>query len=573
MQRIKKMIKLPYGISDFKSLTGDNFYYIDKTHFIEKLEEQPRYLFFIRPRRFGKSLFLSMLSYYYDIKYKDSYSEIFKNTYILNNPTKEANSYHVLRFDFSVVDTQRPRESMNEYCNLVLQSFVNSYKLQLEFSSDSFISNLNVLLTHLQDNNLHIYLILDEYDNFINRILVSDVSEYKKYITDKEALFKQFFTVLKAGTGMQNSPLKKMFITGVSPMALYDVTSGYNIGSNISTNPIFNSMVGVTKDELSTMIAFYNLEDVVDVELMEHWYNHYCFNTKSQETIYNTDMVLYYLNHFLTNGTPPEELIDINVRSDYSKLRYLIYTDKKLNGNFSTLQGLIYDAKVPTTKIVDNFSALELTKAENFKSLLYYLGLSTIESDGFDLFLKVPNETIKRIAIGYIKDSLELEKVFSLNLDTFNLKLKEFARSGDIEVFRYLGELIKESSSLRDYINGEFFIKSFYLAYLSLSDYFTTHSEVELNKGFADILLKPLHPLVSYFGLLEFKYIKRNEFSQTLLTKKVAEAKEQLSRYSDDKSVSRLLESGKSLQAVVIVFNGWECVWCEEMDLNQRGER
>ncbi len=166
-----------------------------------------------------------MLSYYYDLKYKDEFRDIFANTYILQNPTKEASSYHILKFDFSIVDTENPRESMNEYCNLVLKNFISSYKIDLDLNSNSFISNLSHILLEFEKLKKDIYLILDEYDNFINRILVSNVDEYKKYITDKEAIFKQFFTVLKAGTGMQNSPLKKMFITGVSPMALYPYLS------------------------------------------------------------------------------------------------------------------------------------------------------------------------------------------------------------------------------------------------------------------------------------------------------------------------------------------------------------
>jgi hypothetical protein len=241
----------------------------------------------------------------------------------------------------------------------------------------------------------------------------------------------------------------------------------------------------------------------------------------------------------------------------------LIYTDKKLNGNFSVLQKLIYENSVPTNKIIDIFSALDLKKEENFKSLLYYLGLATIEPKGLRINLKIPNETIKRITIGYIRDSLELEKLFSINIENFNLKLQQFAKSGDTEVFKYLGELMRDSTSLRDYINGEFFIKAFYLCYLSLSHYYVIKSEPELNKGFADILIKPLHPLVTYFGLLEFKYIKRDEFTQSLLDKKIEEAKAQLEKYRDDEIVKELESQGKKLKSIVIVFSGWEMVWCE----------
>jgi len=556
------MKKLPYGISDFKAVQEEDYYLFDKTNFIPKLEQMGRYLFFIRPRRFGKSLFLSMIECYYDLKYKDNFEEIFKGTTILDNPTKERNSYHILRFDFSAIDSSRPRESMNEYCNIRLENFLHKYDLSLKFG-ENFMDNLNRVLTYFEETNKKIYLLLDEYDNFINKILISDQKDYEGYITDKEAIFKQFFTVLKVATGGVNAPLKKMFITGVSPMALFDVTSGYNIGMNITTNPIFNTMVGVTQGELDALIKFYNLEEMVDREVIKRWYNNYLFSEMAETTVYNTDMILYYINSFLINGYPPKELIDINVRSDYSKLRFLIYTNKKLNGNFETLQNLIYDNAVSISHIVDNFSALELTKAENFKSLMYYLGLATIESGGLKLKLKIPNETIKRIACSYIRDSLELEQIFTLNLDTFNDKLANFAQDGDLDVFHYLGERIKENSGIRDYIKGEDFVKTFCLAYLSLSNYFVARSEMELNKGFADIYLEPLNPYGTYAGLLEFKYIKRSDFSEALLAQKIGEAKEQLSRYSDDIIVKNLEKQGKKVKSVVIVFSGWEMVAVE----------
>ena len=557
------MKKIPYGISDFKRLSEENFYYIDKTKYIEELEKMPPYVFFIRPRRFGKSLFLSMLDYYYDINYKNSFKEIFKDTYIVSSPTKEANSYHILRFDFSAIDSENPRESMNDYCNLELKSFVKNYNLELQLDNNNFISNLNKIISHFKDTNKKIYLILDEYDNFINKILISNQNEYEKYITDKEAIFKTFFTVLKVGTGAKNAPIRKMFITGVSPMALFDVTSGYNIGSNISTKASVNNMIGLNQDELLEMVEYYNLADKVDLPLMANWYNNYLFSEESDETIYNTDMILYYLNSFLLDDKAPDELIDINVRSDYSKLRFLIYTNNKLNGNFNTLQKLLVNNKVPVSKINDNFSALQLTQADNFKSLMYFLGLATIESDGLDMFLKLPNETIKRIVGDYIQESLKIENIFKIDVDEFALELKEFAKSGNISVFHYLADEIKNSTSLRDYINGEHFVKAMFLTYLNLSNFYMAISEPEMNKGFADICLEPLHPQVKYIGLLEFKYIKKVDFTQTLLEKKIKEATKQLEQYRQDKRLD--IYNNKIIKSIIIVYKGYEMVYCEEI--------
>jgi len=220
------MKKIPYGKSDYKELIDRDMYYIDKTKYIKEIEAIDDYLFFIRPRRFGKSLFISMLGYYYDVNYKDEFNRLFGSTYIGKNPTKERNSYFIMNFDFSAVDSDNARESLNEYCNAALKKFVDKYNLDVDVSNEYFINNLNRILLHCSTYDYKLYVIIDEYDNFINKILMSNQNHYEEFITDREGIYKQFFTTLKAGTGGMNAPIKKMFITGVSPMALYDVTSG-----------------------------------------------------------------------------------------------------------------------------------------------------------------------------------------------------------------------------------------------------------------------------------------------------------------------------------------------------------
>ena len=261
-----KLKKIPYGLSDFKRIKTENWYYIDKTKYIEEIENESSFLFFLRPRRFGKSLMLNMLLAYYDIYYKSQFNDIFKDTYILDNPTEEKNKYYCMKFDFSAVD-----------------------------------------------------------------------------ITDREAFYKEFFTMLKVGTSDNDSAIRKMFITGVSPLALFDVTSGNNIGSNVSSSYRLNAMVGVTKDELITMCDYYGLNDKKEdiITRCDEWYDGYRFNEDIPYTIYNSDMILYYLKSLIQDSKERKELIDVNVRTDYSKLKYLVYTNKKLNGNFDLLNQLI----------------------------------------------------------------------------------------------------------------------------------------------------------------------------------------------------------------------------------------
>ncbi len=293
---------------------------------------------FLRPRRFGKSLLIAMLEAYYDIYFKDEFEAIFKDTYILNNRTKEASSYMILGFDFSAVDIFDVNNSFKHLLELKIRGFSRRYNLNIKFKTENPISMLNDIFDYTKENHLNLYIQIDEYDNFANRLFLNSRDNYLNIVTKKTAPFKQFFTTLKAGTAGNNAPIKRMFITGVTPMTMYDVTSGFNIGDNISLSSKFNNMIGLNSSELDNALKEFELTDKVDKKLLEEWYNHYIFNKKAKESIYNTDMILYFIKKFIAEDELPDEMIDINVRSDYSKLKSIIYTNKKLNGNFKTLQ-------------------------------------------------------------------------------------------------------------------------------------------------------------------------------------------------------------------------------------------
>ena len=559
------MKKLPYGISDFKLLKESNYYFIDKTKYIETLEDLERYSMFLRPRRFGKSLLISMLHYYYDVFYKEQFNHLFKDTYIGKNPTKEKNSYHILRFDFSGVSVEDVSDSFKHNIKLVVNSFIKRYNLDVKVEENPKFTLENIISYFKDYPDKKLYILIDEYDHFANRLLLLDKTNYKGVVSEKTAFFKEFFTLLKSGTGAENSPLKKMFITGVTPMVMYDVTSGFNIGKNLSLNPKLNDMIGINEDELNELINYYNVEDI-DRNLLREWYNNYRFSEETEQRIYNTDMILYYLQHHINFSKPPKELIDINVRSDYSKLRHIVYTNNKLNGNFQSLQTLIGGDSVSIDTLVQDFSALNLSKEENFKSLMFYLGLVTIDKVELDLDLKIPNETIKRIDIDFLKDSLEYEDIFNLKTAQLARELKSFAIEGNINVFKYLSSEIKNATGLRDYIYNEQSVKSMLLAYLSLTPYYVIKSEAELNKGFSDIFIKPLSPYVKYFAIVEIKYIQKNHKpTKAEITKLRKEAKEQLERYEDDELVTQHIENGKILKKIVLVFHGWDLVVCESI--------
>ena len=546
--------KLPYGLSDFKRVRTENWYYIDKTNFIEKIENEQSFLFFLRPRRFGKSLTISMLEAYYDIYYKEQFDEIFKDTYVIDNLTPLKSSFYTLKFDFSAVDITDYESSFRNHILLRMNDFCDRYNIKI-IDIENPISRLESLFIHCNKNNLPIYILIDEYDNFVTKLLVSDIEAYKNIVTSKNAIYKEFFTMLKVGT---SGAIKKMFFTGVSPLALYDVTSGSNIGKNISLKEDFNDMVGVTKDELKQMISFYGLEEKKEriINRCNEWYNSYRFHKDVKHTIYNSDMILYYFDNIIRTHQEPDDLIDVNVRTDYSKLKFLVYTNKKLNGNFEMLNKLILGEDVITTKIKDNFSAFELANEDNFKSFIYSLGFVTIEKYRIALKLKIPNQTLKKLLSEFIDYAYKDFSDHNMKVETLNNSLLDLAYEKDLTAFKYMAQVIKESSSIRDYIDGENFVKAYLMAYLNLNTFYELKSEVESNKGYIDILLDPILDEVPYGVIIELKYIKRTEFNENVLEKQILQAKKQLRQY----------DMGERYIKIVLVFNGWEMVCCEELE-------
>jgi len=556
-----KLKKIPYGLSDFKRVKVENYYYIDKTRFIQTIEDEASFLFFLRPRRFGKSLTIAMLEAYYDVYYASQFNEIFKDTYILENPTEFKSSFYIMRFDFSGVDVTDYESSFRNHVNLKIKDFILKYKLDLEISMDNPIDNIENLFDYAKRNNLPLYILIDEYDNFINKLLVNNIDAYKNLVTDKEAFFKEFFTMLKVGTSGNDSAIRRMFFTGVSPLALFDVTSGSNIGKNISLNEEFNDLVGVTKDELKEMIRYYGLDSKKEmiISRCDDWYNSYRFNKNVKESIYNSDMILYYLDSLIRRDAEPDDLIDVNVRTDYTKLKYLVYTNKRLNGNFDLLNQLIQNKLVTIDSIKTNFSAFEMLQMDNFSSFLFSLGFVTIEKYRTVLKLSIPNQTIKKIVAEFMQSAYK-DIDFNMPLQKFNNHLLDFAYEKDLEVFSYLNEEIKAQSSIRDYIDGESFIKGFLVAFLSLNQYYEVKTEVEVTKGFVDILLNPIKEEIPYGGVIELKYISKSTYTEKLKDEKIQEATQQLNRY-DVTTIENLKK--KPFLKIILVYSGWELVYCE----------
>ncbi|MCD6588662.1 MAG: AAA family ATPase, partial [Candidatus Fermentibacteraceae bacterium] len=338
--QMKKIKKIPYGTASYDKIQEFNHYFVDKTKYLEILENLDTYhLFFLRPRRFGKSLWLSILEHYYDVNKKDRFEELFGDTYIGKNPTPLRNTYPILKLNFSGIPTdgksEKIKTSFDLRIRISIESFYFSYPQlckNFNFKEDyqNTIDSTDMLakfLSMMSLNNIKFYLLIDEYDNFANNILIHHGKERYQRVTHQAGFLRSFFAAVKNGT--ESGAIARMFVTGVSPLVLSDVTSGMNIGDNISNKVIFNSMIGFTQNEVEEMLDYYIDAEVVKkeerseiIELMQYNYNNYCFSENVDEKVYNSDMILYFFNNYSQEKKIPSNLIDENVRIDYGKLRY-----------------------------------------------------------------------------------------------------------------------------------------------------------------------------------------------------------------------------------------------------------
>ena len=585
-----KVKRIPYGVGDFEVIYTSNEYYVDKTMYIPELEKT-KFIFLIRPRRFGKSLFLSTLQSYYDINKKDKFEEFYKDTYILKNPTENRAKYLVMYFNFSAVlkDRDKVQDDFNNYCLIVIDHFLYVYREYLPQRLLDKISIINtaheklhLIATELTNSDFKIYLLIDEYDNFTNTLLTDFGEGEYKCITRQAGYFKQFFSNLKLLTSGSGSGLARMFITGVSPVTMDDVTSGFNIGNNISVDLSFNNILGFTDNDIHDILDYYISagELIIDkneaLVIIKKWYNNYIFSSKSTESVYNTDAILYFIYKSISSKSIPEDLIDDNLRMDYGKLQYLILKDKELNGNFSRLSEIINKGGI-YSKINKSFPFDQITQQDNFISLLFFFGLLSYSGKTeYGLpFLQIPNETIKQMMFEYIRKSFE--KAFDFSVEIYELLrlLSKMAYLGEFKpVFEFIENEIKTKSSLRDFVNGETFVKAFYLAFLNIYDFYISASEEEMNKGYADLIMKPFYVKykdIKYAYLIELKYIKRGTTDSGFAgekQQKIKEAKDQLARYSEDEFSRKMLGlppyADVLLKKVIIVFHGWELAYCEE---------
>ena len=580
--QMPKRKRIPYGMMNFVDVRERDCYFVDKTSFIPALEASNMFFFFMRPRRFGKSLTLTMLQHYYDVLDRDNFEKWYGGLYIGQHPTPERNSYLVISLDFAEVlaDINNYSSSLDAYCNTEFRSFCRRYAEYLPDGTmeelcqkEGAVEQLSFLHKRCGEAGLQIYLFIDEYDHFTNKILAEPdcLNDYRSE-THGTGYLRSFFDAVKAGT---KTAIKRVFVTGVSPVTMDDLTSGFNIGTNYSLSPEFNELVGFTEADVRAMLEYYattcEFHHTTDqlIEIMKPWYDNYCFAKQSygRTTMYNSNMVLYFVDNYIRNGGEvPRRMLEENIRVDYNNLRMLIRKDKEFANDASIIQTIVQQGYI-TGELKTGFPAEQLNHPDNFISLLYYFGMLTIDGTyRGKTKLSIPNQVVREQMYNYLLDTYREN---DLRYDSYKLGNLEsdLAYDGSWQAyFGYIADCIKTFSSQRDKQKGEYYVHGFTLALTSQNMYYRPVSELDNQEGYADIFLLPLLDIykdMQHSYIVELKYAKSGDSAE-----RVEELRQkgivQANRYADTEVVRRHV-GPTQLHKLVVVFRGVEMVVCEEV--------
>ena len=547
------MRKLPTGISNYEELVRDNCIYVDKTMYIEKLENlSDKRIMFLRPRKFGKTLFTSTLENYYDILKKDKFEELFRNTYIGKNTTKNKNTYHVLRFNFSGIDTGNEKTALHGFKRKVASSinlFVKKYSLEFNINekdeAEDILDNLFKEFS-IQKSNEKIYVIIDEYDHFANELLGFKTEEFKN-LASKNRKVRKWYEILKKGT---ETVVERIFITGVAPITLDSTTSGFNIATDITKNIEFNDMLGFNKEDVTYLMKELEIEPKTQKELMpiiKENYDGYVFSDELEDNLeeykmYNSNMTLYFLNNYIRLKKVPEKLVDINIISDYSKIEAFMNLCKN-TGKIQILEKMVAGEYIES-ELTEKFNCEIKFGEKELISLLYYLGYLTIKNKDLGILqFGIPNEIIKQIYIEYfmkyIKEIAKIEEEIKKAEIT-----REILLEGRVDkILKTLQEYLTNLSN-RDYQRfDEKYIKVIFYSICRMLGTMIVKSELEIGVKYSDILLIPKEKWEERYGvLIEFKYIKQEDYNKdnSLLEKVQKEAREQIKKYKETEEIQAI---------------------------------
>ena len=570
--------RIPYGICDFKQVRRENKYLVDKSMYFERMERAGNFLFLVRPRRFGKSLFLNMLEAYYDINEKDNFQELFKGMYAAEHPTEYRNKYQVLHLDFSRVgsDIENLSSNFNNYlsgqCESLIRKYASLYPNGCEdevLRGKTGIDMLNRLNNVARDSGCSLYLIVDEYDNFTNNVLNVKGQQAYHDLTHGTGFYRDVFKLFK---GM----FDRIIMLGVSPITLDDLTSGYNIALNMTIDSRFNQMLGFSEDDVRQMIRYYKEVGAIKPEVSEDsiiadikpWYDNYCFAKDSfgrEPSMFNSDMVCYYMSTLVDTGRKPEELIDPNTMTDYGKLKRLIRIDKT-EGKRTEIIHNIAEKGFTKARIVSHFPAERMMEFGNFVSLLYYYGMLTIGGViGERLKLIIPNNNVRLQYYQYLLD--EYSSIHSVDISGLDDYFDQAALDGNWQpLLSFICKAYHDTTAVRQLIEGERNLQGFMNAYLTLTNYYLVAPEMEFSHGYCDFFLLPnytVYPMVAHSYILELKYLK-TDATDAEAAQQWTDAVAQIKTYAADRKLQSMLH-GTQLHLIVVQIKGYDVVKMEEI--------
>jgi hypothetical protein len=572
----KERKRLPYGSSNFESVRTENYVYIDKTRFIELLEnENNKNIFFTRPRKFGKSLFFSMLSHYYDIKQADKFEQLFGDLYIGKHPTPRHNSYMPLNLDFSGLDTSN-EERFNTSLSYKLQGdvrrFITRYAYLLPKDDDFYneqinitqpgIPSLQIAFNAAESVNKKIYVIIDEYDHFANDLIARGTyagQTVYNHLVHANGIIRDFYETLKTNS---KTVIDRIILTGVTPIMLDDITSGFNISNNLSLDPRYNEMLGFTRDEVNLLMREAGIkQDMIGVD-MEYYYDGYLFQPDGENKVYNPSMMLYLFDQVSKFGLKTKNVIDENLKTDYSRLQMLMQDED----NRQQLIKITKDNAIES-EVIPRFPLAKLQENEYFVSLLFYMGLLTVDKAEDNVpRLKIPNYSIRTIYWEYIKEmTADGNPDVLINMNDQRLALRELAYRGNPSLFiEHISKNIFSRLSNRDLIYfDEKYIKIMILNGLFQSNTYLTISELEVSQGYTDIYMRRSHllPEIPYEWVWEIKYLKKKDATESVLKEKREQARVQLKKYRD----SSMFAGRTDVRYLSLIFIGKDTYEMEEI--------
>jgi Predicted AAA-ATPase/PD-(D/E)XK nuclease superfamily len=582
------MALIGYAEADFHSLITKGHYYVDRTFFIAELENLGnRNLMFARPRRFGKSLWISTLQHYYDIRFKDQFETLFGNLYIGKNPTPNRNNYLVLRLQFSGIDVATDEKAYLGFHNNILTGVQECMTAYPTYFSEEEIAQMETLKSpesiiqrlfklHKFKRIPHkFYILIDEYDHFANDLYTLDIDRFQN-IVSRTGFVRKFYEMIKNGMG--EGVIDRNFMTGVAPLTVDAMTSGFNTLTHLTLDRGFHDLMGFKKIEVEQIMSAIGVSEIqmptIIADLTE-WYDGYLFTHRAKEKLYNPDMCLYFAAEYERFQSYPSTMLDTNIASDYTKVRKIFVTNTEDNTYLPLLKQLTSQGTV-SARLTDIFNFEKPFTEYDIVSLLFYMGwltINTAEEGERNFTFKIPNRVIQELYYDYFVAISEQETNLNRTHVDIHKALSALSKSNNPHPFlELIKALIDKQLSLRDAQKfDEKHLKMLLIPYLSLSGTHYVASEPEWEKHYADIvLLKRPNVETKYNFILELKYLKKADKNkkdpqtgEKMVDKVIKEAKQQLTDYLKTDNAKRL----NNLKAWLLILVGREWHLIEEVPI------